>query len=288
MLAMRRPLQEVYQDLYGHPIDDASRLMFSADVPADVAQEEPSSVPALSRRVPTPTQLSPAGLSPSRARARGVAIGGAAAVGLLVGTLLVFAGWHTEGRAQATSSPQPMSDPRPMPAPSIVPQPFPEQRFQEIVSEPPPSPPVIAPPIVSVSQASAPKRPALSATPSRVLNARAPMAEASADPTSADPTRGAGPPIADRRRPQHRDPCRQRAQCASAPRGNAERAGGMFAALRRRRDDRQEALEAGVPLTRETATRGATTPKTFRSRSFPLSRRAPGSPPRCRNHRSGG
>jgi hypothetical protein len=177
-LAMRRPLQEVYQDLYGHPIDDAPKLIFSADVPADIAQEEPSSVPALSRRVPTPTQLSPAGLSRSRARARGVAIGGAAAVGLLVGTLLVLAGWHTEGRAQATSSPRPMSDPRPMAAPSTAPQPFPEQRFPEIVSEPPPSPPVIAPPIVSVSQASAPKRPALSPTPSRVLNAQAPIPQA--------------------------------------------------------------------------------------------------------------
>jgi nicotinate-nucleotide--dimethylbenzimidazole phosphoribosyltransferase len=174
MLAMRRPLQEVYQDLYGHPIGDAPRLIFSADVPVDIAtQEEPSSVPALSRRVPTPTQPSPAGRSPPRAHARGVAIGGAAAVGLLVGTLLVLAGWHAEGRAQATSSPQPMSDPAPMPAPSIAPQPSPE-----IVSEPPPSPPVIDPPIIAVSQASAPKRPALSASPSRVLNAQAPMAPA--------------------------------------------------------------------------------------------------------------
>jgi serine/threonine protein kinase len=185
--AMHQALRKVYQDLYGHPISDAPRFTFPEHVPHPTGQQEPGSVPALSRRIPTrarPLARSDgiAWRSPLRAHARGVAIGGAAALGfLLLSVALMLSGWHTEGRAQATPSPRPMSSRGPPAAPDITPQPT-----REVASPPPPSPPVIdppailvsQPPVVGVARTSAPKKPAVSALPSAALNLQAPIAQA--------------------------------------------------------------------------------------------------------------
>jgi serine/threonine protein kinase len=177
--AMQGALREVYQYVSGRPISDASKLAFARDVPAHTRQKEASSPPTESRGIPTAAgpvalsyRLSRRPMSPIRKKA--VAMGGA--VGLLLVTgLLLLTGGHTEGRAQATSSPMPEASSENATQPSID--------VEKLLPLSPPALSVPDGPVASVASASAARK-AVSSSAS-LAAPRAPASSTSALSASA-------------------------------------------------------------------------------------------------------
>jgi serine/threonine-protein kinase len=186
--AMREAVRAVYQDVSGRPIREPARIAFDGQGSVPPVQRESSRPRAPRSRRPL-----------SAARKRGVAVGGAVGLGgLLVGAVLVLSVGHTEGRAQATSSPRPEA------APDVSP-PKPAREVETLSPLSAPAISVADPPDVLSARTSAPKRPAPTATASVATPTPAtpPPAEPSAAPNegpsakpdeapSAKPNEGAG------------------------------------------------------------------------------------------------
>ena len=152
--SMQSAVREVYQSVSGHPIRDGSKLAFARDVPAHTRQKEPSSPPTVSRGIPTtagpvalPYRRSRRPMSPIRKRA--VAIGGAVGL-LLVSGVLLLTGGHTEGRAQATSSPMAKASPENATQPSTD--------VEKLLPASPPALSVPDNPVASVASTSAARK----------------------------------------------------------------------------------------------------------------------------------
>jgi len=183
-MAMAEGLRKVYQDVSGHPIREA-KLTFAGNGSVPPARSKRGL-----RRIPTAAFSR---RSPSAARRKGVAIGGAVILGLLLaGAVLVLSGGHTEGRAQATSSPLPV------PAPDVT---LPEAP-REIVELPPPSAPAIIPdarppfsvsdpPVIAAARTSAPRR----STPKATVPAAPPISAATISIPPFSTTETSTPPV---------------------------------------------------------------------------------------------
>jgi serine/threonine protein kinase len=163
-MAMSEAVRQLYQDVSGRPIPEPAKIAFDGKGSFPPAQREPGSHrPPRARR------------ALSAARKRGVAVGSAVGLGgLLVGAVLVLSVGHTEGRAQATSSPRPVA------APDVSPP----KPAREIETLPPLSAPVIS---VSDPSDSAPARttPPKRSTPTAPASVAMPI---SVTPPAAEPS----------------------------------------------------------------------------------------------------